>query len=152
MRKIYLYAVSTIITFMGLASCQLDESINTTELDGNWFVNRIEMINAKSLDSENYATVNSKQYDVYDLKAGCLLFIVKETPDYNEYFVIEYKYDGEKWVNQNKGNVRLYGDNKFKFNNRQCKFKKGKGGLFEIKVQYGSEFYRYTLEKTHLKP
>ena len=176
MRKNYLFVISALIAVMGLSSCQVDEAVNTTELDGNWFVNRIEMINATSLDSENYQVVNSKDYDAYNLVEGSLLFVVKETSNFNEYFVTEYKYAGSKWVSQSQANVnsgdgsfpiiirgskwvsqsqanvRLSGDNKFTFNGRQCKFKKGKGELLEIKAKYGSEFYRYRLEKTPLKP
>ena len=147
MRKNYLFVISALIAVMGLSSCQVDEAVNTTELDGNWFVNRIEMINATSLDSENYQVVNSKDYDAYNLVEGSLLFVVKETSNFNEYFVTEYKYAGSKWVSQSQANVRLSGDNKFTFNGRQCKFKKGKGELLEIKAKYGSEFYRYRLKR-----
>lgn len=152
MRKNFLYVIMAITMVMGLMACEPDESISTTEIAGRWFVNRIEMITAQSLDSEDYEALNSKKYDAYNLKEGSLMFVVKETSNYNEYFVIEYKYDGTKWNNHQQETVRLSGNNKFVFNGRQCKFKKGSADLLEIKAKYANEYYRYRLEKTLLKP
>lgn len=74
------------MAMFGLNSCQLDESINTSTLGGNWFVNRIEAIDATSLDDELYSTRNSRNYDVTNLKAGCLMINLSETDKFNQYF------------------------------------------------------------------
>lgn len=152
MRKPFLYFFALISIVLGMGACELDESITTTELAGNWFVNRVDMINAKSLDSEDYKTINTKQYDAYSLKEGSLLFVAKETSNFNEYLVAEYKYEGTKWKLQKQERVRISSSNKFAFNNRQCKFKKGNAELLEIKAKYGSEYYLYRFEKTMLNP
>ncbi|GAB6982423.1 hypothetical protein JCM15908A_07980 [Prevotella dentasini JCM 15908] len=136
----------------GLTACQIDESINTSVLDGNWFVNRIEAISATSLDDELYQTNNSRYYYVTDLKAGCLMFTLAETDNFNEYFVTIYKYDGTSWKNQGFQSVNLSNNNKFAFLNYQCKLKKSMDKVLEVKVQDGNDFFRYRLERTDIDP
>ncbi|MDR0185154.1 hypothetical protein FIN92_00875 [Prevotella brunnea] len=142
----------SLMAMFGLNSCQLDESINTSTLGGNWFVNRIEAIDATSLDDELYSTRNSRNYDVTNLKAGCLMINLSETDKFNQYFIVLYKYDGTSWTNQGSRNVTLSSSNKFTFLNYQCKLKKKTDKELEVKVQAGSDFFRYRFEKTVLDP
>lgn len=149
--KTFLLLLSLIAVF-GLNSCQMDESINTSTLGGNWFVNRIEAIDASSLDDDLYQTNNSRYYDVTDLKAGCLMFTVSETDKFNEYLVVLYKYNGTNWQSQGAQNVNLSNENKFKFLNYHCKLRKNTEKVLEVKVKNGSDYFRYRLEKTVLDP
>ncbi|GEM_PF-4883614 len=137
-----------------LNSCEQDHSINTTNLEGNWFVRRVELTNATNIDDEDYKTRSASDYDVNNLRTGCMLFKVTATTDYNHYSVEMYKYDGTTWSIFHTENVVLSGNNKFTFKSNQCKFRKLEKASndMEIKVKIGNEIFRYYFRKTTINP
>ena len=137
-----------------LNSCEQDHSINTTNLEGNWFVSRIELTNATNIDDEDYKTRSASDYDVNNPRIGCMVFIVTATSDFNHYNVTMYKHDGTTWNKVNTEKVVLGGNNKFTFNTYKCKFRKleKNKNYMDIKVQMGNEIFRYYFHKTTINP
>lgn len=141
-----------LLSLLVLGSCQTDEQIDTSKFGGNWFATKIEMTDASSLDDATYQTTNSRSYMESTLADGSLLFMVSETSNFNEYNVKLYKYESGKWNAKHQQNVKLSGENKFSFYGRECKLKKSKENLVEVKASYGGDIYQYTLGRTVLAP
>ena len=137
---------------MAFGSCQQDLSINTTSIAGNWFVNKSELIDATSINDELFTSVNTKNFDVYNLKAGNMILKISETQKLNDYFVILYTYDGSKWVNTRQEQVHLSAQNKFSFYGNPAKISNLNSTKLTIKVQIANEFFRHTLERTTINP
>lgn len=135
-----------------LGACQNDEQIDTSKFEGNWFATKIEMTDAASLDDLTYQTTNSRAYTETALTDGSLLFMVSETSNFNQYTVRLFKYDGSKWNAVHQQTVKLSGETKFTFYSRECKLKKSRENLVEVKASYGGDIYRYTLGRTVLAP
>lgn len=152
MKKVLFILSVAVMTVMFLGSCQEDEKIDTTQFEGSWFVTKIEMIDATSLDDSDYQTKNSRTYNETTPANGSLLFIVSETSSFNEYVIRLFKHDGSKWNSQHQQNVKLSSNNKFTFFSRECKLKKSRETVIEVKARYGSDYYRYTLSRTLLAP
>ena len=135
-----------------LTSCHEDESIETTNIAGNWFVSRIESITAKNVDDDTYDITNKRDYDSNYLADGSMLVTIADGSSYNTYFVVLYKYINGSWVKQNQENVALSSKNKFSFNGEECKFNKGNDTRLAIKTRIDGQMVRVTLNKTNLRP
>ncbi|MCI7309333.1 MAG: hypothetical protein MR536_00535 [Prevotella sp.] len=151
MKKNYVLMVMLFI-LAALTSCQQDESINTSQLNGDWFVNRIETTDASSLDDEDYTTSNSRIYDSYKLQNGALMTTIRETSDFNKYFVVLYKHNGNNWEKVTQEHVTLDSKNKFDFYDCSCKFKSVRENELQVKTRVGNTILRYRLERTAIKP
>lgn len=141
-----------LMSILMLTSCQTDEQIDTSRFGGNWFATQIEMTNAASLDDLTYQTTNSRSYKETTLTDGCLMLMVSETSNFNEYNVRLYKYTGGKWAVQHQQSIKLSGDNKFTFYGRECKLKQSRENSMEVKASYDGDIYRYSLSRTVLAP
>ena len=151
--KFRFYLLAALAGMLVLGSCEMDAwEINTTDIDGNWFVSKVELTDASSIESELYTVTNTKKYDVFRLSKGNLMFTISSTSEMNRYRVKLYEYDGESWDLSEQDNVVINGENKFSFAGRRCKFKHSKKDLMVIKVKNESSVMRYTLERTLIKP
>ena len=151
MKKNYVLMVMLFI-LAALTSCQQDELINTSQLNGDWFVNRIETTDASSLDDEDYTTSNSRIYDSYKLQNGALMTTIRETSDFNKYFMVLYKHNGNNWEKVTQEHVTLDSKNKFDFYDCPCKFKSVRENELQVKTRVGNTILRYRLERTAIKP
>jgi len=147
--------LSILITFLCLlmlCSCEEDHSINTTNLEGYWFVKRIELTDARHIDNEIYKVSNAIDYDFNNLRNGCLMVKITPLSDLNHYLVVLNKFDGSNWINIHHENVSINGNNKFNFYNYLCKFRKleKNSNYMEIKVDDAENIYRYYFRKVFI--